>query len=131
MINFNLLGIRIISTMDTKTEDRHISTVYFSTDGKWQDGPELKKGDTVVLTVGKTWPDICWFYANIIDYFRCYLAIVALVVILYTPEQKILIGCLIMWMGLACRHSCIVQSGNLGYSTAVNYRSFCGHLHYS
>ena len=96
MINFNLLGIRIISTMDTETEDRHISTVYFSTDGKWQDGPELKKGDTVVLTVSKTWPDICWFYANIIDYFRCYLAIVALVVILYTPEQKVLIGCLIM-----------------------------------
>ncbi len=36
-----------------------------------------------------------------------------------------------LWMGLACRHPCIVQSGNLGHSTAVNHRSFCGHLHYS
>ena len=36
------------------------------------------------------------YYANMIDYFRCIMTLVALVMILHTPEYRVTIGAMLM-----------------------------------
>jgi hypothetical protein len=70
--------------------------LYINKYGKWIEGQAPQRGDQVVHRVRKTFGDIWWYYANLIDYFRCILGVAALVVILYFPAYKLTIGAMIM-----------------------------------
>jgi len=70
--------------------------LYINQKGKWLGGqPNAKKGEMVVHTVRKTWFDIRYYYANMIDYFRVLMGVVALAVIIQAPEYKYTIASLI------------------------------------
>ncbi len=69
--------------------------LYINSKGKWEEGPNAKKGEMIVHTVRKTFFDVCFFYANMIDYFRVLMGLAALVVINLAPEYKQTIASLI------------------------------------
>jgi phosphatidylglycerophosphate synthase len=70
--------------------------LYIDENGKWIDGPVPKHGSVIVHRVRKTFADVCLYYANIIDYFRILMALVALILILHLPHWRYSIASLIM-----------------------------------
>lgn len=70
--------------------------LYIDQKGKWVSGlPNAKKGEMVIHTVRKTWFDVRFFYANMIDYCRVIMGVMALAVIIQNPEYKYTIAALI------------------------------------
>lgn len=70
--------------------------LYINQIGKWVSGqPNAKKGEMVIHTVRKTWYDVRFFYANMIDYVRVIMGVVALAVIMQAPEFRYTIAFLI------------------------------------
>mmetsp|Transcript_3013 Transcript_3013/g.4592 ORF Transcript_3013/g.4592 Transcript_3013/m.4592 type:complete len:446 (+) Transcript_3013:155-1492(+) len=69
--------------------------LYINQKGKWVSGPVASTGDVITHRIRKTIKDVWWYYANLIDYFRILMAVVALVLILHAPEWKFCIATLI------------------------------------
>ncbi len=64
--------------------------------GKWVKAPRPAQGDVVVTRIGKPFKEIAGYYANIIDYFRCLLGLVACIMIQHMPEYKWAIAAAVM-----------------------------------
>ena len=70
---------------------------YINQKGKWVNNqPTAKKGEVVIHTVRKTWADVRFFYANIIDYVRVIMGVAATAMISNAPEWKNTIAFLIV-----------------------------------
>ena len=70
--------------------------LYINENGKWIDGPVPSHGSVIIHRVRKTFADVWLYYANLIDYFRIVMAIVALILILHYPDWNYVIAFLIM-----------------------------------
>ena len=52
--------------------------------GAWRSDDTIPKhGDIIKNRVSKTFTNVCWYYANIIDYMRIFMTLVALSLILF------------------------------------------------
>jgi phosphatidylglycerophosphate synthase len=58
--------------------------LYIDEIGAWRSDETIPKhGDIVKNRVSKTFTNVCWYYANIIDYTRIFMTLVALSLILF------------------------------------------------
>lgn len=52
----------------------------------WVSDVRFKTGQETIITIGKSFQEVCLYYANVCDYIRCLLGLVCCVVILHAPE---------------------------------------------
>lgn len=63
----------------------------------WVEGRAPARQESLKLTATKTWDEICYYYANIIDYVRVLMSFGAIVLILHWMEStRVLIGATLM-----------------------------------
>lgn len=70
--------------------------LYINENGKWIDGPIPSKNNIIIHRLRKTFYDVWLYYANLIDYLRIIMAIIALILILHYPTWDYMISFLIM-----------------------------------
>jgi phosphatidylglycerophosphate synthase len=70
--------------------------LYYTEKGKWEPGEVPYKNDVIIHRVRKSFKDIYWYYANVIDYFRIVMGVIAIVLILHKSEWQYTIAVLIM-----------------------------------
>jgi len=72
------------------------NSIFKDESGQWKESDSPKVGETVALRVTKTFDQIWLYYANIIDYARIVMSVIALYFILQNSEYQYLIAFLII-----------------------------------
>lgn len=85
------------TTTTSKASERpHREPYLYYHDGKWNNDFAPTEGEAIKVIVRKPFSDIALYYANVIDYGRCLLAVAALIMIMHAPEYLVTISAMLM-----------------------------------